>query len=105
MTEDNLEQTFQVNHLAHFYLTRLLVNVLMESAPARVIVVSSESHRLETIFYDKKIPSCLGKVFSKEFNFSSVMKLSKALANKKTSKNLTQLKIPITVGYIFKSRK
>ncbi|KAK3760106.1 hypothetical protein RRG08_064776 [Elysia crispata] len=49
MTEDNLEQTFQVNHLAHFYLTRLLVNVLMESAPARVIVVSSESHRMSTL--------------------------------------------------------
>ncbi|RUS82634.1 hypothetical protein EGW08_009587 [Elysia chlorotica] len=49
ITEDNLEQTFQVNHLAQFYLTKLLVNVLMESAPARVIVVSSESHRMSTL--------------------------------------------------------
>ncbi|WAR12628.1 WWOX-like protein [Mya arenaria] len=44
-TEDGLEATFQVNHLAHFYLTKLLWTQLMTSAPARVIVVSSESHR------------------------------------------------------------
>ena len=44
-TEDGLEITFQVNHLSHFYLTKLLWTVLMNSAPARVIVVSSESHR------------------------------------------------------------
>jgi NAD(P)-dependent dehydrogenase (short-subunit alcohol dehydrogenase family) len=44
-TEDGIELTFQVNHLSHFYLTKLLWTVLMNSAPARVIVVSSESHR------------------------------------------------------------
>lgn len=44
-TEDGLEMTFQVNHLSHFYLTKLLWTVLMNSAPAKVIVVSSESHR------------------------------------------------------------
>ncbi|GFR69832.1 WW domain-containing oxidoreductase [Elysia marginata] len=49
VTEDNLEKTFQVNHLAHFYLTRLLVHVLMASAPARVVVVSSESHRMSSL--------------------------------------------------------
>ncbi|KAH9499101.1 hypothetical protein Btru_006692 [Bulinus truncatus] len=46
LTGDNLETTFQVNHLSHFYLTKLLVNTLMKSAPARVVVVSSESHRV-----------------------------------------------------------
>ncbi|XP_052232695.1 WW domain-containing oxidoreductase-like isoform X2 [Dreissena polymorpha] len=44
-TEDGLETTFQVNHLSHFYLTKLLWDLLMKNAPARVIVVSSESHR------------------------------------------------------------
>ncbi|XP_053401007.1 WW domain-containing oxidoreductase-like [Mercenaria mercenaria] len=44
-TEDGIELTFQVNHLSHFYLTKLLWTVLMNSAPARVVVVSSESHR------------------------------------------------------------
>ncbi|KAK6178530.1 hypothetical protein SNE40_013304 [Patella caerulea] len=44
-TEDSLETTFQVNHLAQFYLTKLLTDLLVKSAPARVVVVSSESHR------------------------------------------------------------
>ncbi|XP_005103964.1 WW domain-containing oxidoreductase [Aplysia californica] len=48
-TEDGLETTFQVNHLAQFYLTKLLINTLMRSAPARVIVVASESHRFSDL--------------------------------------------------------
>lgn len=42
-TEDQLETTFQVCHLAHFYLCKLLENSL--DSRTRVIVVSSESHR------------------------------------------------------------
>ncbi|KAI8501902.1 hypothetical protein Bbelb_203140 [Branchiostoma belcheri] len=45
LTEDGLESLFQVNHLGQFYLTQLLEDVLIKSAPARVVVVTSESHR------------------------------------------------------------
>ena len=45
VTEDGIETTFQVNHLSHFYLTKLLWDILMKSAPSKVVVVSSESHR------------------------------------------------------------
>ncbi|XP_077513417.1 WW domain-containing oxidoreductase [Amblyomma americanum] len=45
LTEDGFERTFQVNHLGHFYLTILLEPLLVASAPARVVVLSSESHR------------------------------------------------------------
>ncbi|XP_078688759.1 WW domain-containing oxidoreductase-like isoform X3 [Branchiostoma floridae x Branchiostoma belcheri] len=45
LTEDGLESIFQVNHLGQFYLTQLLEDVLVKSAPARVVVVTSESHR------------------------------------------------------------
>lgn len=45
VTEDGFERTFQVNHLGHFYLTMLLEPLLLASAPARVVVLSSESHR------------------------------------------------------------
>lgn len=45
LTEDGLESTFQVNHLGHFYLIQLLEDVLRRSTPARVVMVSSESHR------------------------------------------------------------
>jgi NAD(P)-dependent dehydrogenase (short-subunit alcohol dehydrogenase family) len=44
-TPDGLEWTFGVNHLAPFLLTRLLSDLLVASAPSRVISVSSEVHR------------------------------------------------------------
>ncbi|XP_048371625.1 WW domain-containing oxidoreductase [Sphaerodactylus townsendi] len=56
LTEDDLETTFQTNHLGHFYLIQLLKDVLCRSAPARVVIVSSESHR----FTD--INDCSGKL-------------------------------------------
>ncbi len=44
-TVDGLEMTFAVNHLAPFLLTNLLLDVLKNSAPARIVNVSSESHQ------------------------------------------------------------
>ncbi|XP_060110411.1 WW domain-containing oxidoreductase [Heteronotia binoei] len=50
LTEDGLESVFQANHLGHFYLIQLLKDVLCRSAPARVVVLSSEGHRFTEIF-------------------------------------------------------
>ncbi|MDR3625213.1 MAG: SDR family oxidoreductase [Ignavibacteriaceae bacterium] len=44
LTEDNIEMTFAVNHLAPFLLTFLLVELLKKSAPSRIINISSASH-------------------------------------------------------------
>lgn len=41
---DGLEIQFATNHLGHFLLTRLLEDLLVASAPARVVVVSSSMH-------------------------------------------------------------
>lgn len=51
-TEDGLESTFAINHLAPFLLTNLLRDVLEESAPSRVVTVSSEAERWGNIDFD-----------------------------------------------------
>ena len=44
VTVDGLERTFALNHLAPFLLTNLLLDKLKQSAPARVVTVSSNAH-------------------------------------------------------------
>lgn len=45
VTEDNLELTFAVNHMAYFVLTNGLRGRLMASAPARVVNTASNAHK------------------------------------------------------------
>lgn len=52
LTRDGLEYTFAVNHLAPYLLTRLLLETLTASAPARIVTVSSTMHRMATIDFD-----------------------------------------------------
>ncbi len=52
LTEDNVETTFAVNHLAPFLLTNLLLDTLKASAPSRVVTVSSDAHQGAQINFD-----------------------------------------------------
>jgi NAD(P)-dependent dehydrogenase (short-subunit alcohol dehydrogenase family) len=52
LTVDGIEATFAVNHLGYFLLTNLLLDLLVKSAPARVVTVSSVGHRRGTLDFD-----------------------------------------------------
>jgi NAD(P)-dependent dehydrogenase (short-subunit alcohol dehydrogenase family) len=51
-TVDGLEQDIGVNHIAHAYLTQLLMPTLLNNAPARIVVVSSDSHAGPPLNYE-----------------------------------------------------
>jgi retinol dehydrogenase-14 len=52
LTEDGIERTFAVNHLAYFLLTNLLVEELKNSPGGRVINVSSGGHYGQQLDFD-----------------------------------------------------
>ncbi len=49
---DEYEMTFALNHLSYFLLTELLRDLLVKSAPARIVNVSSVAHRNSRINFD-----------------------------------------------------
>ncbi|XP_029965362.1 retinol dehydrogenase 14 isoform X1 [Salarias fasciatus] len=51
-TEDGFEMQLGVNHLGHFLLTHLLLDLLKTSAPSRIVVVSSKLYKYGHINFD-----------------------------------------------------
>jgi retinol dehydrogenase 12 len=49
VTEDGLERTFAVNHVAYFVLTHLLRDRLIAAAPARIVNTASNAHLREKL--------------------------------------------------------
>jgi NAD(P)-dependent dehydrogenase (short-subunit alcohol dehydrogenase family) len=52
ITEDGFEKTFALNHLAYFLLTNLLLDILKENTPSRIVNVSSGAHTSGEINFD-----------------------------------------------------
>jgi NAD(P)-dependent dehydrogenase (short-subunit alcohol dehydrogenase family) len=52
VTTEGFELTFATNHLAYFLLTELLRDLLVKSAPSRIVSVASEAHRRGHVDFD-----------------------------------------------------
>ncbi len=52
LSADNIEMTFATNHLSYFLLTNLLLDLLKKSAPARIVIVASDSHYRGTLDFN-----------------------------------------------------
>ena len=52
LTEDNLERTFAINHMAYFVITQGLRERLLASAPARIVNTASAAHQGAKLDFD-----------------------------------------------------
>jgi retinol dehydrogenase 14 len=52
LTDDGFEATLQVNHLAGFLLTEELKDLIVASAPARIVITASTGHYPGTMDFD-----------------------------------------------------
>jgi len=82
-TEDGFELQFGTNHLGHFLLAGLLLD-LVENAEGRVVVVSSIAHRLGRINFDdlmgeRKFNSSIAYAQSKLANLMFALELDRRL--------------------------
>ncbi|NHX37464.1 MULTISPECIES: SDR family NAD(P)-dependent oxidoreductase [Halolamina] len=51
-TADGIERTLAVNHLAPYLLTHELLDIVLASAPARIVTTGSEMHRRDSIDFE-----------------------------------------------------
>ncbi|XP_062335553.1 retinol dehydrogenase 12 isoform X2 [Osmerus eperlanus] len=83
-TTDGFETQFGVNHLGHFLLTYLLLDLIKRSAPARIVNVASVAHtwtglRLDDINSERSYDSVKAYGQSKLANVLSTRSLAKRL--------------------------
>lgn len=92
LTVDGIETTFAVNHLAYFLLTQLLLGVLKQSVPSRIINVASGAHRRGRIEFDnlqgeRSYSGVMAYSNSKLANILFTRELARRLADTKVTAN------------------
>uniref|UniRef100_UPI00398F3E70 retinol dehydrogenase 14a n=1 Tax=Pristiophorus japonicus TaxID=55135 RepID=UPI00398F3E70 len=92
-TEDGFEMQFGVNHLGHFLLTNLLLELLKRSAPSRIVVVSSKLYKYGEINFDDLNSE---KSYNKSFGYSR-SKLANILFTRELAKHLEDTEVTANV--------
>ncbi|XP_070505099.1 retinol dehydrogenase 12-like [Chironomus tepperi] len=92
LTEDGFEMHMGVNHLGHFLLTNLLLDLLKAAAPSRIVVVSSranEMHRFDKddIMTEKNYSAFKAYAMSKIANILFSKELAERLKGTKVTVN------------------
>lgn len=93
LSVDGLEMTFALNHLAYFYMTNLLLDVLIASAPARIVNVSSGAHALGKVKFD----NLNSKVFYLGWTTYGNSKLMNILFTRELSRRLEGTRVTANV--------
>jgi retinol dehydrogenase 12 len=85
-TKDGFELTFGTNHLGHYLLTRLLLDRIKQSGPARIVNVASQSHyQAKGINWDALRKKTKSRTGLPEY---AVSKLSNVLFTKELARRL-----------------
>jgi len=74
LTADGIEMVFAVNHLSYYLLTRLLLDRLEESRPARIVNVSSDAHRFAKLDWSN-LQGEKGWSFMRQYGLSKLCNL------------------------------
>jgi len=86
---DGIEMTFALNHLNYFLLTHLLLDTIKASAPARIVNVSSDSHRGARLDFD----DIQGKCSYSGFRAYGQSKLANVLFTYELARHLEGLQV------------
>ncbi|MCX7798452.1 MAG: SDR family oxidoreductase [Melioribacter sp.] len=91
LTEDGYETTFQVNHLSHFLLTNLVMDLIKNSSEGRIINVSSIAHQSA----DFDLKNLNSEKYFSPYNAYAVSKFANILFTKMLAKKLSNTNITV----------